>query len=158
MVDDGAALGGDRREQVALLERDVLAAAEEFDVGRADVREHADRRLRDLGEAGDLAAMVHPHLDHRVGVVRFAPQQRERHAEVVVQVAAGREGRAAFHQDAGAELLGRRLAVASGDRDQRPVEGAPVSSGEIGERLRRVLDRRRGSPRRGGSVSSIRSA
>ena len=48
---------------------------------------------RELREVADLAQMVHAHLDHRVAVLVAQAQQRERHADVVVEIAGGGEHR-----------------------------------------------------------------
>jgi hypothetical protein len=62
--------------------------------------------------------MVHAHLDRGVAVRRAQPQQGQRHADVVVQVAFGGQhgGPARFGgQNRGQHFLHRGLAVAAGD-------------------------------------------
>ncbi len=127
-----------RRDEVALLLGDRLARAQELDVRGADRRDHADRRVRDRCERRDLAAVVHAELDHERPVFRAAAQQRERKAELVVEVALRREARPELAQDRGAHLLGRGLAVAAGDRDDGAGEARAVTGGERAERARRV--------------------
>ena len=51
----------------------------------------ATRGRGDAREVVDLAQVVHAHLDHGVAMVLAQPQQHERHADVVVEVALGGE-------------------------------------------------------------------
>ena len=139
-VHDRSSARRERHEKVALLQCDVFARTEELDVGRPHVREDADRGLRDGGEGGDLVSMVHAHLHDGEAVLVAAAQERERHSELVVEVAAGREGRSRDGQDPGAQLLRRGLAIAAGDPDERTLEAFAVAPREGGERRRRVVD------------------
>ena len=58
--------------------------------------------------------MVGAHLDHRVAVFRVQAQQGQRHADIVVEVALGGQGRSTPSQDGGQHFLERGLAVATG--------------------------------------------
>jgi hypothetical protein len=129
----------ERRHEVTLLSRDLLAAAEELDVGGADVGDHAHRRPGDGGQARDLAAMVHAELHDDAVVAWIATQQRERKPELVVEIAGVLEARRRHAEDRGTHLLGRRLAVAAGDRDQRAVVARAVARRQRTERPRRVV-------------------
>ena len=84
--------------------------------------------------------VVHAHFDDGEDVFIAAAQQGQGDAEVVVQVAAGREGGADGFEDAGAELLRRGLAVAARDADQRARIGLTVAAAEVGEGTRGVRD------------------
>ena len=77
-------------------------------------------------------------------------QQRQRHADVVVEVAFGRERGVAEPgaKDRRDHLRHRRLAVAAGDRDQRQREAPPPRRGELAERALAVGDLEAGQSRR----------
>ena len=89
---------------------------------RTGVGDQADARARDLHQLFDVTATIRPHLDHRAHVAVVQAQQRHRHTQVIVQIAAGGQARPALRQDGGDHLLDRGLAVAAGDTDQRPLE------------------------------------
>jgi hypothetical protein len=113
-----------------------------------------------------LARMVHAQLDHREAVRGRQPQQRQRHADVVVQVAGRREpcvGADRCREDRRDHFLDGRLAVAARHGDERQREAlAPAmrERAERGARLaafddrhrearRHVRDQRRGCAARG---------
>ena len=106
-----------RREHLALGAGDAGEVAEALEVLVAGVRDQRDRGLRERGERGDLARVVGAHLDHGMAVRRLEAQQRQRHADVVVEVAARRERRARAGEDRGEQFLGGRLAVAAADAE-----------------------------------------
>ena len=82
--------------------------------------------------------MVRTHLHHRKAVLGAEPREREGHADVVVQVAFGRQRRADAPQDRRGHLLDRGLAVAPGHTHQGDPEAAPPVGGEPAEGLARV--------------------
>ena len=88
--------------------------------------------------------MVHAHLDHREAVRLAQPEQRERHADVVVEVSRrgeDRGARAAMRgEDRGEHFLHRGLAVAAGERDQWQREAAPPMRGQQAQREARIGD------------------
>jgi hypothetical protein len=103
-------------------------------VDQRDGRPHQRRQLR------DLAGVVHAELDD-AGAVRFAQaQQGQRHADVVVQVALGREGSIAVSgaQDRRDHLRDGGLAVAAGHRHQRQRETRAPGRGQLLQRAQRV--------------------
>ena len=138
--DDGGGVRGESCEQIALLERDRLARAQMLDVRAAHVRDHAHARLHDRRERRDLAAVVHPDLDHHAAVVFAAAQQRQRHAELVVQVALRLEAGCVQPEDRRTHVLGGGLAIAAGDRDHGSAEARAVTGRERPEGLGRVRD------------------
>ena len=84
---------GRRRSQacdhLALGARHALEAAETFEVLGSGVGDHADRGTRDAHQRGNFAGVVGTHLHYREAMLGGQAQQRERHADVVVEVAAG---------------------------------------------------------------------
>ena len=137
-VDHGGVVGAERGEHLALALRDAFKAAEAFEVGRAGIDHQPDARPRDRRKMGDLAEVVGAHLDHGIAMRGFEAAQRQRHADVVVQVAARDETRAGAAEDRARHLLDRRLAVAARDADDRASEIAAPGAREGRERRQRV--------------------
>ena len=133
-------------EQLALGARDAGEVAEALEVFVAGIRDQRDRRLRECGERGDLARVIRAHLDHGMPVRGLEPQQRQRHADVVVEVAAGRERRARAGEDRRQQFLGGRLAVAAADAEH---EGAAACAPGGGKRSRAPPACRRRPPAAG---------
>ncbi len=133
-----------RLDHRAVLARYRLHARHELLVLALRVVDQADGGRGDGGELGDLADMVHAELDDAgevPGLVVLAQaQQRQRHADVVVQVAFGREGRIGLPgaQDRRDHLRDRGLAVAAGHRDQRKVAAPSPSRRQLAEGAPRV--------------------
>ncbi|MNC11812.1 hypothetical protein D3C75_595200 [compost metagenome] len=110
-----------------------------------------DQRHLWLGQSngvGNLANARGTQLDDRRGVFRGNFEQRQRGAEVVVQVATRGQDRTAGAQDAGEHFLDRGLAAGAGDRYQptakrSAVERAELAKGQtgIGHHQLRQLDR-----------------
>ncbi|MDT4834126.1 hypothetical protein FQZ97_677600 [compost metagenome] len=125
-------VAGEHRHAVAAQGRDHLAVfarhrfhrGHEFLVFALGVVHQRDGGLGERGEIGDFAGVVHAQLDHREAVVLAQAQQRERHADVVVQIALRGMGGVASGraQDGRHHLRHRGLAVAAGHGDQRQLE------------------------------------
>ncbi len=112
-------------------------------MGALGIVDQRHGRPRQACQVGDLAGVVHAHLDHGGAMTGAQPQQHQRQADVVVEVADGGQHR--FHrlqivatlmlaQDGGAHLLDRGLAIAAGDADQRQIELAPPVTGQAAQR------------------------
>ena len=133
-----AARCGEPVVELALAAPHPLRAAEAFEVGTPDVGQQPVVGLGDRGQQGDLAAGARPHLhdaELRVGIHR---QQRQRHADVIVQVALRGMDREALGQHAAYELLGRRLAVAARDGEDRDAQCAAVFARQLLQGAQRV--------------------
>ena len=84
--------------------------------------------------------MVGTHLDDREAMSGFEAQQRQRHADVVVEVTARRECRAGAREYRREHLLGGRLAVAAAHAEHEgAAPRAPVRR-DRSERRERVPD------------------
>ncbi|EXI77992.1 MAG: hypothetical protein AW12_03079 [Candidatus Accumulibacter sp. BA-94] len=115
---DAALFGGNRLQRTHPLQMRPLG-----------IGHHGDAGASDSGQIGDLARMIHPHLDDRGAMRRVQLEQGERQTDVVVEVALGGQHRAVESdlQDARDHLLGGGLAIAAGHRQQRQREAiAPV--------------------------------
>ena len=151
-VDDRGAGGGQRVVDARVLRRDLVDTAHELEVLALGVVDQRDGRRGDAREAGDLAAMIHAELDGAPAVRRPHLEQRERHADVVIQVAGGGEHRliaGVAPQDCGEHFLHRGLAVGAGDGDEHRCEARAPVARELAKRALAVLhddDRKRIRP------------
>ena len=102
-----------RRDQLTFRPSDVFPRAEELDVDDPDVGHDPDRRFGERRQAGDIAGLLHPHLQHQPGVVGLEAQDGQGHARLRVQVALRVHDIEALREDGRDHLFGRRLAVAA---------------------------------------------
>ncbi len=112
--------------------------------------------LHHARQPGNLPGPVHAHLDDGGHVLGLQPEERERHAHLVVEVALGLQRRPARGEDRAHHLLGRRLPVGATHRPHRKLE-ALRGEGAPARPARRACPppRRAGSPAgSGGSVLS----
>jgi hypothetical protein len=113
-------------------------------MGALGVVYQCHRRCGKACQVIDFAGVVHAHLDHR-GAMRVAqPEQGQRHADVVVQVAAGGQyagvGTAEVGaQDGGAHFLDRGLAIAACDTQQGYRKAAAPGRRELPQRQARIV-------------------
>ena len=138
--DEDAGLG-EALVQLGLRVGDRLHRAEPLEVGRRGERHDADVRLRDRREPRDLAGVAHAHLDDRGAVLRPEAEERQRDADLVVEVALGLQDGAARREDRGDHLARGGLPVRAGDADDRDVEAPPVVARDRAERGEGVRDR-----------------
>ena len=85
--------------------------------------------------------MVGPHLDDGDFRARGDGQQRERHADVVVEIALRGRDTVFLRQHGGDEVLGGGLAVGAGQAEHRQFSAThvrPVPDGEIAQRGERI--------------------
>jgi hypothetical protein len=133
---------GSARQQVSnelgLGRRHTLDRAQQFEVHRPDVHDHAHVGCRDRRQLGDLALPSHGHLQYqRLGAARRL-QDRERDADLVVEVLAAGPGSQARPEQRREDVLGRGLARRARDAGDLAAELAPPGAGEPLERLERV--------------------
>ncbi len=133
-IEDGDAVRRERGDQVGLLVGDGVAGAEVLDVGGAGGGDDGDVGRGDPGQGGDLAPVVHPHLDDGVFGIADDLEEGERDADVVVQVALGGDGAEFLAQHRGDHLLGAGLPAAAGDGDDPGHVGTAVGGAEFLQR------------------------
>ena len=129
-----------RRREDGLLARHVLEAAELRGVGRRHEGVDGDIRLDHGRERRHFSGGADPRLDYGAVVhCGIEPGERERHAEVVVQVALGGEHAAGFAaQQQGQQILGRGLARAAGNAHDGAGEGPAVGPRDDLQRRERI--------------------
>ena len=93
----------------------------------------ADVRLGDRCEMRDFAAMVRAHLDHGVAMLRAQIEQRQRNADVVVEIPLRDQTGAHPAQDRPDHFFGRRLPVAAGHGHHRVSEPSALCAGARGQ-------------------------
>ena len=117
-----------------------VARAEVADVGVADVGPHPHVGLGDVHQHPDLAGVVHAQFHHRDVGCGAQLDERDRQAQVVVQVAAVLDHAVSRAEHGGDGVLGGGLAGAAGDRHDAGPRGAPHRPGQVLQRLQRVGD------------------
>ena len=143
-VEDGDAVGRQGLDELRLRVLDRVDRADPAQVDAEDRRHDPDPGPGDPGELGDLAADVHPHLEHGGLVLRAKPQERQRQADLVVLVALAPERPAiASPRTVAMASLVDVLAMLPGDADDERVEPGPPAGGD-------GLEGARARPARGG--------
>ena len=112
-------------DQLTLRQRDLVHRREKLQVLDGHAGHHTDFGLCDLCQSGQLAAVRHPHLDHRRLVRILQLQQRERHTVFVVQIAFGLQNAESRGQQRRQYLLGSGFADRAGDSGQAATPAAP---------------------------------
>ncbi len=134
-------IGGTRLlENLRLRVRDRVGRRKESQMRVSDIRPDAHVGLSDADQRADFTSVIHTELDHRH--VRLPPQleQRERQANVIVQIPFVPKHAIARGQEIGRQLLRRRLSRASGyGHDLRP-RSPPDFTRKILQGLCRVAD------------------
>ena len=132
----------ERVEQLSLRVRHAVDGPHPFQVHRGHVGDDGHVRVRPLREPRDLAQVVHAAFDGGVAVLLAEPQERERNADFVVEVALGLEGRSHRGEHLRDQLLGAGLSGRAGDADQFEIwQPAPPAGGQASERAPRVRRR-----------------
>jgi hypothetical protein len=120
--------------------RDVLQGAHQLEVDGSDVGDHAHVGARDARQGRDLAPAAHGELrDHDLRPL-LDVEQRQRHTDLVVEVARRGHGVGDGPQQRRQDVLGRGLAGAAGDSHHpRRAEPAHVP-GQAPECEQAVVD------------------
>ncbi len=151
-VDDGPRRRAGLVEDLGLGVCDRIRGREESDVRVSDIGPHADVRLGNFDEPSDFSRVIHAQLHHRDVRPRRQLEQRERQADVVVQVPGVAIHRVSRREERRRCFLRRRLARASRNRDD---VGARLPPHVVAEPLERRAACRppRSRPRRAGRRS-----
>jgi len=139
-VEHRAAVRREGAHQRRFLGAHAVERAEELGVRVRDRRDDRDGGPRERGQRGDLARMRAAELENDRLVFGRETQERQRKPPLVVEAAAGLQHVPASAQHARDELLGRRLAVRPGHRDDRNGEPRSVERRQHAEGARGVLD------------------
>jgi len=110
---------------------DFLRATELANVGGTGIIDDRHVGLGQRHGVGDFADARCAQLDHGSGVFRGQFKQGQRSAEIIIQVATGRENRAACTQHTGEQFLDRGLAAGAGDGCNRLVKGRTVQRTQL---------------------------
>ena len=131
---------GQTFDQFAFGQRDFVDGSEKLQVHRRHARDHAHLGLGNLGQTPQFAAMRHAQFHHRGLVFRFQPQQRERQAVFVVQIALGLQDAEFRAQQRRQNLFRGCLSDGACDRGDAPPPGAPNRLRQLLQRGQRIAD------------------
>ena len=140
VIDDCGGIGSQARNHLAFGTRDAFQAAEALQVLGAGIGDDADRGTTDAHQRLDFTGAVGSHLHHCEAVLAAYPEQRQGHADVIVEIAAGAQARAGLGQDAGNHFLDRGLAIAAGNANDWNGKALAPGPGASGQRLQCVID------------------
>jgi hypothetical protein len=118
--------------------RDPVEVAETFEMLGAGIGDEPDARARERDQRSDVPDAVRAHLDYCAAMRRREAQKRQRHADVVIEIALRRQARPAARQDGRGHFLRRRLAVAPADTHERDREFLAPPARELLQRLEGV--------------------
>ena len=116
-----------------------LAVGEVFDVRGANVGDHAPVGRGDASQGGDLAGVVHAHLDDRDLVLGLEAQQLQRKPEGVVEIALRFEHVELCAEGRGNGLLGRGFSCRPGNSHHAAAPAAAEMRGEGLQSKKRVF-------------------
>ena len=119
---------------------DRIRRRKEAEVRVADVRPHTDVRLRDLDQSADLPCVVHAQFHHRNIRPRAQLHERQRQADVVVQIPLVLHHAKPRGQQFRDRFLRRRLARTARDGDDLRLGGHPHRVRQVLQRAQRVGD------------------
>ena len=134
--------GGTRRQvadQLGLRRRDSLDRAQQLEVDGPDVDDHADVRLGDRDQLGDLADAAHGHLEHERLGSRLGLEERHRQADLRVQVLAVGVRCQVRAQQRREDVLRGGLAGGAGDADRGACELAAPLPRQALQRSQRIV-------------------
>ena len=97
----------------------------------AHICDHAHGRTNQLGECGNLSGRAHPKFHDGHVVPGGKPQQRQRHADVIVKTRSGFQHAMLRGQHAGGHVLGRGLSVRPCDRHHRKREPPAIPARQL---------------------------
>ena len=141
------AIGRQRGQHSGVFFSHRFHADHEFLVLALRVVDHRHGRLGNGGQYSRFARMVHAEFKHGQLMLRVQAEQRERQADVVVEIAGGRQAGVFTHglrEDRGDHLLDRGLAVAARHGDDGNRELAAPAGGKLAEPEARVGDSQHG--------------
>ncbi len=133
--------------QPAFFPRDAGDIAKKFQMLAPDVRNHAELRLDHFHQRREFAGMIRAGFQHG-GLVRFfQPQQRQRHAEVVVETRLAPERRQLLLEHRRNQFLHRRFAVRAADANHRQRKIRSIRRRQFSERGARIVHNQHGATR-----------
>ena len=131
-IEYGDAIAPERCEQLAFSARGPFETAEALEMLGTRVGDETDGGQSDAGKFGHIARMIGAHLNHRMPMALLQFEQRQRHADVIVEITARSQCRTTLRENGGEHFFGAGLAVAAGDADQRRSEPmAPLPCGTL---------------------------
>ena len=124
---------------------DVLAAAQDTDVGGSDLAHDGKIGVGRLGQALNLMKMVHAHLEHQDLGIGRSGKHRERHADQVVEIALRGPDAITLGEHGGEHVLGRRLANRTGNADDQAAKLQAIYVRQAQQELNGVVGQQDGA-------------
>ena len=122
-IENGCAIRRQRVDQLSFGQRHPFNAVEEFRMSVAYVSHNPYVRASNFRQRANLSGVVHAQLQHGDAAVLGQPQNRERHADVIVQISHRLSDRKAGGEQMRDGVLDRRLASAARHADLPPAGG-----------------------------------
>ena len=139
-IENGCSFFGEALNELSLGQGNLVDGSEILQMSRVDIGHHGDRGAGDFRQALNFAPMVHAHLqnDDLRGVV--GPQQRQRQAQVIVEIALALRHSIARLKGRGDQIFCRRLAIAARNADHLPTPALPAAVSQPAQTPRGVID------------------
>src|SRR2546421_8877832 len=155
---DGRSPRRERRHELALRPADALDGVDQLEVDRADVREHADLRTRDLAQGPNLAEAAHRELEDANLGVRLEPAEGQGDADLVVEARLRRDRACRGCAECGEDVLRRSLPHRARDPDDACGAAVADVAADATERDERVVrDQRRSGAMRASVLEELRA-
>src|SRR5580704_8355561 len=139
-VENRDAAGLEPEEDFRLGIGNSLDRWKEAEMNRLHCRDHRDVRLREPGEARDLAGMIHAELEDAVAGIRRQAGERQWRVPMIVKPACRGIGWAGAGERQAQRLLGPGLADAAGNGDDPGSAAVAPRRAERGETGPRIGD------------------
>ena len=143
-VQNRASLWAQGAENLRLGARHARRGSHLFEVRAADVGDHRQVRLQDARQEIQFAEAAHAAFGDEEVFVAAPREHGEWHADVVVEIAARRIDAAGSGERGRHQVLGRRLAVRTGDRNDARWNAHERACGQRLQRAQRIADTQSG--------------
>ena len=139
-IEDGDAICVQSFENLALGLDDFFRPAELANVGGPGIIEHGNMGFGHADGVSDFTQTRSTQFNHCRGVFLGQLKQGQRHAQVIIQVAFGRQHRTTGTQDAGEHFFNGGLATGTGDGGNRLVVTGTIERTQLAQCNACILD------------------
>ena len=125
-------------KNLALGFENSLPAAQKFNMGVANIGDHGNVGPYHAPQIRDLPEVVHTGLNHSGLMLRLQPQQRQRRADIVIEVCRCLQHLELRSQCRRHHIFCCGLAHASSDLDKGNLKAVPIGRRQVPQRKARV--------------------